>query len=367
MQILDTGVIYRNPKAHVHSIHAYFPSVIKLSNGELLASFNLGEAFESSDLHTYLSRSSDNGKTWTFQGELLERKSGGIYSDTCRLTALPDGGVAAFVIRHNRTDHPEDGLANPENVGFVPTELLLMRSDDFGKTFSAPTPLNPSVVGPEFEMCSPITILSDGTWALPTSTWKDWEGNLADGARMVALVSEDQGQTWPRHMEVMNSVSEKLIYWESKIVELPDGTLLAVAWGYDEPNAADLPNQFAVSRDRGQTWSKPKSMGILGQTLTPLLLPDGDVLCVYRRIDEPGLWASRCRVNGDDFEVIDSLPLWGWSSSNLTGNSANMAVNFSVLRFGAPTCLALDSKTMMVAFWCYEDCVSNIRWIKLEH
>lgn len=366
MQILDTGIIYRNPKAHVKSIHAYFPSVIKLDNGELLAGFALGEAFESADLHGYLSRSCDNGESWTLQGELIKRKTDGIYSDCMRLTALADGGVAAYVVRHDRTAYPNEGLTNPSNVGFVPTEMLLLRSSDYGKTFSDPEPIVPSVTGPEFEMCSPITVLSDGTWVLPTSTWKDWNGNSAGGARMVALVSDDQGKTWPRHWEVMHNVEDSIIYWESKIIELADGGLLAVAWGYDDANAVDLPNQYAISRDKGESWTEPASMGIQGQTLAAMLLPDDDVLCVYRRIDQPGLWASRCRVVGNSFKVIDSLPLWGWNASGLTSHTSNMAQNFNVLRFGAPCCVKLENGSVLIAFWCYEDCVSNIRWITLS-
>ena len=43
---LKTGIIYRNPHPHLKSIHAYFPSVAVLGNGDLLATMVLGEAFE---------------------------------------------------------------------------------------------------------------------------------------------------------------------------------------------------------------------------------------------------------------------------------------------------------------------------------
>jgi len=46
IHVLGTGLIYRNPKPHLHAIHAYFPSVVQLANGDLLCSLVLGEAFE---------------------------------------------------------------------------------------------------------------------------------------------------------------------------------------------------------------------------------------------------------------------------------------------------------------------------------
>ena len=73
MKILDSGVIYRNPMPHVKSRHAYFPSVCKLKNGRLVATFSIGEAFESVDLHSFYSISDDNGVTWTPPKEICAK------------------------------------------------------------------------------------------------------------------------------------------------------------------------------------------------------------------------------------------------------------------------------------------------------
>ena len=48
-----TGFIFRNPKPHVRSVHAYIPSVAVMANGELLATLVLGKAFESPNCHTH--------------------------------------------------------------------------------------------------------------------------------------------------------------------------------------------------------------------------------------------------------------------------------------------------------------------------
>ena len=56
MKLLDTDVLYRNPKPFLRSVQAYFPSVVSLGNGELLASVVLGEAFESVDCRIHLLR-----------------------------------------------------------------------------------------------------------------------------------------------------------------------------------------------------------------------------------------------------------------------------------------------------------------------
>ena len=145
--ILGTGLIYRNPKPHVHAIHAYFPSVVQLANGELLCSLVLGEAFDAANCHTYVARSTDQGRSWRLQGPIYPGTRIGSPRTPSRLTALPDGGAVAFMVRSDRTDHPDEGLANPENLGFVPTETLLLWSADAGHTWGLPEPLDPAAGG----------------------------------------------------------------------------------------------------------------------------------------------------------------------------------------------------------------------------
>jgi len=366
IRIAGSGLIYRNPKPHVRSEHAYFPSVVQLPNGELLASLVLGEAFEAPNCRTHVARSTDNGESWQLEGPLYAGTPGRQASDAVRLTALPDGALAAFMVRADRDAHPGEGLTNPETLGFVPTELLLFGSRDAGRTWEGPQALEPPLIGPAFELCCPITPLIDGRWILPTSTWLGWDGDCPNGMKMVALVSHDRGQTWPRYWDVMADPEQRVIYWESKIIELPGGALLAVAWAYDRDAARDLPNQYALSRDGGRTWSPPQSTGLQGQTLTPFALDDGRILCVYRRIDQPGLWANLSQLAGDTWVNESSEPLWGARAAGLTGTSENMTENFQVLRFGAPCITPLADGALFVAFWAYEDCVSNIRWFKLR-
>ena len=289
ISVLHSGLIYKNPTPHVHSVHAYFPSAGVLPDGQMIATIVLGEAFEAPNLRTHLCRSTDGGETWQLEQSIGADAPGRLTSDCSRLTVLPDGEAVMFMVRHDRTDHPDEGLTNPENLGFVPTELLLLRSPDGGRTWSEPSPLAPPLVGPSFELCSPISVLSDGRWILPTQTWPGWSGDCPNGIRMVAFVSHDEGRTWPDYMDVMNEPGGEVYFWESKIVERSDGRLLAVAWTYDNAAAKDRPNHYAISNDGGQTWIRPASTGLHGQTLTPCLLDDDRVLCVYRRIDKPGL------------------------------------------------------------------------------
>ncbi len=363
---IRTGLIYRNSKAHVFSKQAYFPSVAVLGNGEMLASFAIGEAFEAANSDTYIVRSKDMGETWSEPVRFLKKVENTNFSNFTRIASMPDGSVIANVIRCHRESHPEEGLANPENIGFVPTDLLILHSKDFGRSWKEPAVITPPLVGPSFEMCSPIIPLSDGRLLWPTSTWRGWDGYCPNGMKMVALVSHDKGKTWPDFINIMNRSNEKIIFWEGKIIELSDGLLVAVAWAYDEVNGKDLPNQFTLSRDGGKTWMVPASTNIMGETMAITRTPDGKVLSVYRRMDKPGLWVTVARIEGDKWISENDIPLWGVQEKSLTNKSVNQVQDFNELKFGAPCITILPDKTVYIAFWCYEKMVSNIRWFKLN-
>jgi len=364
IRTVGDGLVWRNPKPHVASRHAYFPSLARLGGRRLACSMAIAQAFEAPDMHSWVALSEDDGASWSLHGELFPRPRDGAWSDSCRITALPGGGAAAFALLADRRGREGEGLANPANLGFVPVSLRVLRSAD-GRSWGAAEEIRPPVEGPSFEICAPIVVLSDGRWVLPTSTWRGWDGACPGGMRMVAFVSPDGGRSWPGCWEVMDGAAEGVIHWESKIAELSDGRLLAVAWAFDEKASRDLPNRFAVSGDGGKGWSRPLSTGLQGQTMAVAALPGGGVLAVYRRTDRSGLWAEAARVDGERWVRLAEAPLWGARAAGLTAHGENMVENFNVLRFGAPSLIPMPDGTFLCAFWCYEDCVSGIRWIRL--
>ena len=258
---------------------------------------------------------------------------------------------------------PNQGLSNPETQGFVPTKFYLIRSTD-GENWTEPKQIKEPLIGPSFELCCPIVPLSNGKLFFPTSTWKGWDSYCPNGTKMIAFISDDNGESWDEYIDVMCDSKDKIIYWESRIRELKDGRLLATAWGYDSEQNVDLTNRFAIGTEKG--FSCVKSTDLKGQTLDPFVLPNGKILSIYRRTDKPGLWANVSYLNDDEWINEDELFLWGNSGIKLFATETNMVENFNVLRFGAPNTIMVDDKTCFICFWCVEDTVSNIRWIKLE-
>jgi len=359
MQLIETGIIYRNPIPHVWSRHAYFPSLARLENGTLVAAFSIGQAFESADLHSYASISTDEGKTWSEPKELAPRREG--WSDFSRISLLPDGSLIGMIQWHDRS-RPDSGLTNPDTLGFTETEFSVIRSKD-GMQWSAPQRVAEPLVGPSFEMCCPVRPLKDGRLVFPTSTWQGWDGYCPNGTKAVAFISDDNGENWT-YVDVMADPQNEIIYWESRILEMNDGRLLATAWVYDNAHNTDLLNHYAIGTAEG--FQPPKSTGLRGQTMEPILLSDGRILTAYRRTDKPGLWGNLSHIEGDEWVNDGEALLWTNQQGKLFATGENMVENFNVLRFGAPNGMQLPDGTCLICFWCVEDTVSNIRWVRVR-
>ena len=359
-----SGNVYRNPKPHLRAIHGWHPSVSCLPDGELVATFDLGQGVESLDYRTYLARSTDAGKTWSeplpvLLNDPVTRRN----THTIRTSLVAGGTLVGMGIRAYRDD-PEEGIINRANLGYVPADIFLLRSPDQGRTWSNPQPVTPPLVGPAFEMCHRILELADGRWLFPTSTWRDWNGNQPHGMQSIAFVSHDQGATWPEYLRIVDQFDRGVLSWEVGLTQLPDGRLVAVVWSFNEITGKSEPNRYAISTD-GQTFSPARENGIQGETAKLLTLADGRLLCVYRRLDKPGLWANLVRIEGDAWINLEEACLWQGTASGMMGVRSN-SDELSGLKFGYPSLVQLPGGDVLVVFWCVEDCLHVIRWQRLE-
>ncbi|MBI1917707.1 MAG: exo-alpha-sialidase [Planctomycetes bacterium] len=362
IECAESGLVYRNPKPHLKSSHAWHPSLVYLDDGSLLAGFDLGEAVESLDYRTYTARSHDQGRTWDAPRPLFEDPVWRRSTHSVRLGRTRDGTIVGFGGRFFRDD-ADEGLTNRANLGYVPMDLILLRSPDGGATWDSPATLDPPLIGPAFEICHRIIELDDGRWLAPTSTWRGWHGEAPNGMKAIALVSYDRGTTWPGWVTVIDQYEKGIISWEQGLTQLADGRLLGVVWSFEEKTGRSLPNHFALSADT-RTFSEPRENGLHGETAKLLTLSDGRVLCMYRRTDRPGLWANLVRIDGDDWVNVAETPVWQGLASGMKGQGT-AGDELSALKFGFPSMVELPSGEVLAVFWCLEECLHVIRWARL--
>ncbi len=365
IDVAATGLVYRNPRPELHSRQTWHPTIVRFDDGEWLCTYDIAEADVAHDYRTYASRSTDDGQTWTAPVRVFADPAGRPTTHSVRIARVSSGPdeVVAFGGLNYRDD-PEGHLINIPTLGYVEMDLILLRSHDRGRTWEGPTKIEPPLVGPAFEICHAIVELPDGRWLAPTSTWMGWHGDAPNGMNAILLVSHDQGRTWPESVVEFDRWAEGLIHWEQSMIRLQDGRLLTVAWVVDQATGKTGPTPYAISED-GRTFPIRGETGFLAQTTKIVQLPDGRVLAAYRRNDQPGLWATTARIEGDRWINLETAPLWQGASSGMAGQS-NPGAELAQLKFGFPQMIVRPDGDVMLVFWCEEDCIKNIRWLRIR-
>src|SRR5690242_14679223 len=64
LEIIDEGVVWKNPYPAIRSLYAFHGHTENLGNGELVHAMRLGQARSSRDCRCAMLRSTDHGKTW---------------------------------------------------------------------------------------------------------------------------------------------------------------------------------------------------------------------------------------------------------------------------------------------------------------
>jgi sialidase-1 len=363
MKIIDKGIVYRNPKPHLRSCVAYHPSVVLLGDKEVWATFDLGQAVESLDYHTVGTRSLDEGRTWKPEGPLIESPPPRT-THTIRTRRRTDGSVVGLGGFFRRED-PEEGLVNRETSGFVPVDLFWISSRDGGRTWSRPRGVRPPLPATSWELCHPIVETASGRWLAPTATWRGWDGANPCGEQTVALISDNRGETWPRFGRIFDGRESGRSHLEVSMTPLRDGRLLAVAWAFSFDSGETYPTEYVLSADDGDTFADPRSTGFLAQTCKLLQLSDGRILCAYRRHDRSGLWGTIARLEEDRWINLGETALWEGALSGMAGKGPS-GEELSELKFGYPSMCQLPGGHVLLLFWCREDCLTQIMWLRIE-
>jgi hypothetical protein len=363
VELVDTGLVYRNPKPYLRAIHAWHPTLALLEKGELLAAYDLAEAVSAFHYRSYLSRSSDGGQSWS-EPELLSDVAKAGNREAIRISMMSDRMLVGAGIRRHSRD-PEIGGWNPETYGVEEGDWFIVKSHDGGQTWQGSEEFEPPITGQPYEHCHAIVETSDGRWLLPTGLLRNWEGEAPHGLKTIAMVSHDLGKTWPDYLELFQDPQGEVIYHEVSLTELPDGRLLSVAWPFHiSSGKTRIPVPYALAPD-GRSFAKHGSTQIFGETSKILSLGDDRVLCLSRRTDKPGLWATVARIDGEKWVNLEETPLWQGSRSKMAGEM-EAAVELAALAFGFPHMICLPDGDVLAAFWCREDCIHNIRWLRIR-
>lgn len=228
--ILQSPHVVSNPGSQYRVATRRFqgiPSIARTPGGRLWATWYGGPGGgEDQTNYVILVTSGDDGKTWSKERLIVDPDEGGpVRAFDPELWVDPDGRLWLFWAQ---------AVGHKASMGGV-WALMAENGDQEHPDWTKPRRLTDGVM-----MCKPV-VLSNGTWVLPASTWRETDNS----AKMI--VSQDHGQTWETFggANVPKAVRD---FDEHMIVERNDGSLwmlIRTKYGIGE----------SISTDGGKTWS----------------------------------------------------------------------------------------------------------------
>ena len=234
------------------------PGLVSTNKGTLIAVYDNrynGPVDLQADVDVGMSRSTDGGKTWESMKVIMDMGEwGGLpqdqngIGDPSILVDRATGTIWVAAIWAHGT--PGKRNWNSSGPGISPEEtsqLMLVRSDDDGQTWSDPINLTPLIKDPEWYLLLQgpgrgISI-SDGTIVFPVQ-YKDHE----QMPHSTILWSQDHGESW--HI----GTGAKANTTEAQVIELEDGSLMMNM----RDNRKGSRSVYTTS-DLGKTWIKHAS------------------------------------------------------------------------------------------------------------
>jgi Neuraminidase (sialidase) len=294
--LLATGLIVAD-RSIVVSGGGYFPVLIRLQDGKLMAVLRGGAPHIGRNGRLDLVTSVDQGKTWTAPRTVVDGP------DDDRNPAfgqLKNGDVLlAYAIIRGYDESGLKLLARTRSERVV-EGVYVMRSSDGGKTWSKPE-LNDAMhalqkSGSTISPYGKIVQLADGT-VLMSVYYEFFDGR---GNRDYVFRSHDSGKTWGEPVLVGEHSNE------TGLLALPDGEVLAAL---RSENGGHL--SIASSKDQGRTWSSAAQVTQDNEHPADLIrLSNGDILLTYGERNQPfGVEALRSHDGGKTWDKSTKVVL----------------------------------------------------------
>lgn len=347
IHVTDHYTVYTNPIPSLLSRHGYFPGMERLPSGRIIALFPIGQAFESADQRIHVTRSDDNGRTWTTPTLLHQQMKPGL--SCLKPTLLDDGSLIAVGYTFYHT--APDVLANPQTGGLPPGQNLISTSTDAGQTWSLPRRLAHS--RPEvLEISGPAIQTRSGDVLAIAYPMLPWDGNRPSGHVGILLRSKDRGRTWDDRTLYFNHLQISPL--EARLTQLADGRIVAIVWALDEKSGQCHNNQVVVSSDDGKTWSDPIDTKIAAQASNLTALDGNRLLSIHahRQSEPTGVFVRIVDFTNNQWKVLAEAPLWDRAPALQVKGFADMGAN---LKFGQPSLLRLSEREFLAYHWAIEN------------
>ena len=374
MRVLDSGTVCDGHPIPGHRNNCAFTTINRLHDGTILVSGRWGSERDSADGHACVWATVDRGRTWDLRYDGFGRGSlDGTPGELKGLTSteLAPGRLTATALWVDRSD-PGLPFIHPETQGLLPMRILHVESEDGGRTWSPPRPMDTSPHLAASPCSHAVIQLPGGILAQPYEQWKEYEDPTPGRPAARLRFSRDGGRTWPEFVTVARHPDNALAYWDQRLAIHPgDRRLVATFWTHDFRMGSDIDIHIAYGTPDGRSWTIPRGTGLPGQHCQPLSLGSDRLLAAYpRRRDPPGIVLSISEDFGEHWDRERDLLVYDSTTGTESGacggrTQSELWGDMERWRFGHPRMVRLPGNEVFVVYYAGDDAVKTARWARV--
>ena len=348
MQKKEEIIVYQNPEPLLVSKQGIFPGVSLLPNNDLLIIFSIGQAFDSSDQRAFVTKSKDNGRSWSTPKQLHNHiYDKNVETDTLKPLVLQNGNLIATGYAFVRPD-PLTPIVDPITFDVLPLKNKISFSNDNGESWSIPNNFN--VLNKPLEISGPCIQLSSGRILAACPPFHLGE----TGHSGWIIYSDDNGKTWDKLSDFFNTPTGEIAAWECRLCEIDNNGVAVIFWTYDNVKKINLNNHIVFSKDGGESFGEAIDTGVKAQASNLMWLGENTLLTIHSHRESPsGLIIRKVNIANSKFEILTELDLF--QDENMESDSTNISKQFGSLKFGQPSLIQLPNKEILATCWCYEN------------
>ena len=376
MQIHERGVIFDASKGSFRERVSFFTGLCTLSDGSILAVFQVGSKKQSPDSTLRICRSDDHGRTWRLLATQFETTFAGIpgsFSSPSLVEAQP-GRWLLFATWFDRSD-PDRPLFDPVTEGILHSRLLVAESLDEGTSWNSWRELSTCDLR-GCAMTGPVLKLPDNTLVCAFESFKEFDDHRTGRHAAWVMRSRDQGTTFLAPQQVAQHPEHKLYYWDQRLCTgSVTGDVVALFWTHDLEQKQDRRvhlRRFRIEENELNTDSIFETP-IPGQIAAPLSLADRRLLAFVVDRSQPStmsLWSSQDL--GTTWPERDRLIVYTHDErAAISQGRENIDFkqyweDMGKWSFGHPALVPLDENRVLLAWYAgTPDCMS-IHWATVK-
>ena len=313
-RIQHRAIVSNTADRSAHERIAYFTSLSRLQSGDVLCGYFVGSGKHSPDGTLRLSRSTDEGRTWS---DVKARFSSTVDATPgslagAEIVETEPRRLLLFTTWFDRSN-PDRPLFNPETEGILRSKQLYAVSTDGGESWSDWS----TVPTPGLSGCAttgPIVSWPDGPFAYAFESFKEYDDPAPPKHAAWIVTSVDGGRSFSAPLLIAQDPEHQIYYWDQRLCRTSDdGGFAAMFWTHDRAQQKDLRVHFATGRVRdAQIEMGPiNETPIQGQIAAPCLLADGRLAAFVVDRNRPAtmkLWVSA--DGGANWPEEDSMVIY---------------------------------------------------------